>query len=143
MDVLVGSETIGRVEVFDTLHGLLVKRSAVGGSVEIQIAYPQFSMRRSKQGGSVITSENFVASFATENHLDTHGFDFATQKVHGCTSSDSGNIVGFEMVYHFWYGIQTFLNGEGVLVVDRSEIVSSLPGGQKIWRVFEADRERV
>lgn len=38
LDLLVGSETIRGVKVFDTLHTLLVESEAIRGSMEVKIA---------------------------------------------------------------------------------------------------------
>ena len=89
------------------------------------------------------TSEDFIASFTAENHLHTHSFDLSTEKVHGCTRSDRGDIVGFKMVDDFRDGVKTFLDGKDVFVVNGTQEVGGFSGCNQIGRVLETNGERM
>src|SRR5690242_16396025 len=68
-----------------------------------------------------ITTENFIATFATKDHLDTHGFDFATQEIHWGRCPDCRHIVSLKVVYHIRESVQTFLDGESEIIVFGAE----------------------
>ena len=89
------------------------------------------------------TSKYLVASLATQDHLDAHGFDLATEEVHRRARSHGGHVMGFQMVYHFRNGVQAFLNREHVFVVHGTQIVGRFPCREVVGGVLEADRKRV
>lgn len=120
--LLVCTKAIGGVQVLHTAHTLLMERISVRGGVEVQIS-----------------SENFVASFTTEDHLDTHSLDFTAEEVHGCARANGGNIVRLEMVNNFRDGIQTFLNCEDIFVMNRAQEMCGLSRREEIRGVLETD----
>ena len=114
------------MQVLHSFDALLVESICTGGSVEVQIS-----------------TEDLVASFSTQDHLDTHSLDLAAQEVHGCARTDSGDVVRLEVMYDVWDGIQTLLDGEDVLVVHCAEVVRGFAGGEQVRRVLEAYGEGV
>lgn len=112
---LVGSQTICRMQVLDSFYTLLVEVLGVGSGVEVEV-----------------TTENLVGTFTTQHHLDSHSFDLSRQEVHGGRSSNSGDIIGFEVVNDLWNGIESFLDSKVVFVVNGSEEVGGLLGGDQV-----------
>jgi len=74
------------------VNRLLLKLPLVGALVEVEIP-----------------SENLVSPLPTENHLDSHGLDFARHQVHGCAGPDSGHIVRFNVADDFADGVESLL----------------------------------
>lgn len=87
------------------------------------------------------TSKYLVASLATQDHLDAHSFDLATEEVHRRARSHGGHVIRFQMVYHFRDGVQAFLNREYVFVVHGTQILSRFPCREVVGRLLEADRK--
>ena len=88
-----------------------------------------------------LTSKYLVASLAAQDHLDAHGFDLATEKVHRRARSHGGHVISFQMVYHFRNGVQAFLDREHVFVMHGTQIVSRFPCREVVGGVLEADRK--
>lgn len=85
------------------------------------------------------TSKNFVTSFAAQDHLDAHGLDFPTEKVHGGACTDSGDIVSFQMIDDFRECVQAFLHREYIFMVNSPEEVCSFSRSEKIRRIFQSN----
>jgi len=62
-------------------------------------------MPYSLQPGMQQTSKDLVAPFSAQNHLHAHGLYFATQQIHRGACSDSGDIVGLEVVNDLRNGV--------------------------------------
>lgn len=125
-DVLVGTKTVGCVQVLHSANTLLVERFGVGSFVEVQVS-----------------AKNLVATLSTQNHLDSHGLDLPAQQVHGRTRTNSGHIVCLEVVDDVGNGIQAFLNCEDVFVMHGAEVMGDFPCGEQVGRVLETDGEGV
>ena len=121
---LVGTEAVSQVQVLDTADGLLVELLLVGGSVEVEVA-----------------TEDLVGTLTTQNHLDTHGLDLTGEQVHGGRGTDSGDIVGLEVVDHVREGIEAVLNSEGEGVVPGAEELGDLNGSGGIGGTGKTDGE--
>lgn len=89
------------------------------------------------------TSENLIAPFAAQYHLDSHGLDLSAEKVHRCACSHGGDVVCFKMIYDIWNRVQAFLDGKYVFMMDSAEVVSRLSGSKKVRRMLEANRKGV
>lgn len=105
------------------------------------LGYSQRSDKNVRRSNFQLTAQDFVAAFATKNHLHTHSFDLPAKKVHRGTCSHSRHIVGLEVVDDLLDSIQTLLYSESVLMVNCAEICSSFASGEQVWRVLEADAE--
>lgn len=133
------------MEVLDSLDALLVEVGGRRCGVEVQVSCnpiasaPAHESRRSKG----LTTKDLITTLSTENHLDSHSLDLSTQKVHRCGGPDGRHIVRLEVVDDIGDGVESLLNGEGVLVVDGSKVLGRNPRGEEIRRVLESDRERV
>jgi hypothetical protein len=82
------------------------------------------------------TSEYLVASLATQDHLNAHGFDLATEEIHRRARSHGGHVIGLQMIYYVWDGVQAFLNREHVFVMHGTQIVSRFPCCDVVRRAF-------
>lgn len=80
-----------------------------------------------------LTSKDLVGSLSTQNHLDSHGLDLSTQKVHWCTGSDRCHVIGLEVINDLWNGVQTFLQSESVFVMHCAEEIGSFSRCEEIW----------
>ena len=58
-----------------------------------------------------ISAENLVGALTAKHHLYAHAFYHAGQQIHWRGSANSGDIVGFNEIYHIADGIETFLDG--------------------------------
>lgn len=76
------------------------------------------------------TTVYLVASFTAENHFDTHGLYFTTEEIHWSTSANCCNVIGLQMINDVWNGIEPFLHGEDVFVMNCTQKVGYLSGGQ-------------
>jgi len=45
-----------------------------------------------------LTTQNFITSLSTEDHLDAHGLDLPAEEVHRRASTDRRDIVSLKMV---------------------------------------------
>ena len=111
-DFLPGERILGETMMDLEQHG---SRDSLGEDLNII----QICVRIDKKN----TSKDFVATFPTEHHLHTHGFDFAAEEVHGRTCSDRGDIVSLKMINDFWNCIQTFLYRKNIFMMNRSQIM--------------------
>ena len=112
--------------------------------MEIEIACIEFSKLQEVESTSkarMITSKYLVAALATQDHLDAHGLDLAAEEIHRRACSHGGHVIGFQMVYYVWDGVQAFLNGEYVFMVHSAQIVSRFPSGEEIGGMLQADRK--
>lgn len=75
-----------------------------------------------------VASKYFIGPFATQDHFDAISLDSSREQVHGRAGSHCGHVVRFQVVYYIGDGVQSFLHGERVLVVDGLEEVSHLFG---------------
>ena len=75
---------------------------------------------KSSHSPDILTTEDLVASLATEHHLHTHGFDLPAQEIHRSTCTDGRNVICLEVVDYIRDGVEAFLDGEDVLVVERA-----------------------
>jgi hypothetical protein len=123
---LVGTETVGQVQVLDTSDGLGVELLLVGGVDEVEVS-----------------SVDLVGSLSGQNHLDSLSLDLSAQQVHGGRGTDGGDIVGLQVVDDVTKSVETLLKGEVELVVDGSEVVGDLLGGDSVGRSNKTDREGV
>ena len=133
------------MQIFDSADAFLVERTCVRSRVEIEITCLGSAFWRydgTARGNPIrFTSKYLVASLATQDHLDAHGFDLATEEVHRRARSHGGHVIRFQMVYHFRNGVQAFLNREYVFVVHGTQIVSRFPCREVVGGVLEADRK--
>ena len=90
-----------------------------------------------------IATEHFVGSFATQNHFDTHAFDDAGKEIHRGRSTYGRYIVGLDIIDNVAEGVQTFLDRVVDLVVDGSDRIGYLAGGDQVGGTFQADGERM
>ena len=76
------------MQILDALDTLLVEGGCIGRSVEIEVS-----------------TEDLVTSLSRQDHLDSHSFDLSAEQVHGRACSDSGDIVGFQVVNDILYSV--------------------------------------
>ena len=89
------------------------------------------------------TAKDFITALAAQHHFDSHGFDLATEKVHGRACTHGRHVIRLEMVNDVRNGIEAFLHGKDELVVKGSKKVCHFLCRQMIGRVFQSDGERV
>ena len=123
---LVGSQAVVKVEFAQFAYGLLVKRSRVGRFMEIEI-----------------TSKNLVGTLATQDHLDTHTFNYPGQEIHWRRGPNGGHVVSLDMIDHVAYGVETLLDRIIDFMMDGADRIGNFPGRYQVGRAFQADRERV
>ena len=51
------------------------------------------------------TTKDLVGTFTREDHLDSHSLDLSGQEVHGCGSSDGGDVESLQVVNDFLDGV--------------------------------------
>lgn len=90
-----------------------------------------------------LTTKYFVTTLSRQDHLNAHSLDLPAEEVHRGTSSYSGDIISLKVVDDFRDGIETFLNGKVVFVVNGTEEVGRLSGSNKIGCTGETDSKRM
>ncbi|KAH3659965.1 hypothetical protein OGAPHI_007170 [Ogataea philodendri] len=123
---LVGSKTVGIVQVSDTLDTLGVELLWSRCCSKIQVS-----------------SKDFVGTFTRKNHLHTLSLDLSGQQVHWSRGTDGRHIVGLQVVDDVGKSIKSFLNSESVLVVDGSNVFSNLLGSNQVWSSRKTNGIRV
>ena len=89
------------------------------------------------------TAKDFVATLATEHHLDAHRFNLATQQIHGRTCTHGCHVVRLEMVNYVGDRVVALLQSERELEMGRVQKLCDFTSRQKIRRVKESDAEGV
>ena len=84
----------------------------------------------------LLTAKDLVATLATEDHFHAHGLDLPAEKIHGRARTDGGDIERLKVVDDVGNRIETFLDGERILVVDGAQEMRRLSGGQQVRRVL-------
>ena len=78
------------------------------------------------------TSENFIAPFSAQDHLNTHSLDLPTQQVHRRTCPHRRDVVSLKVIDDIGNRIQTLLDGKDVFVVKGLEVMRSFPRRQQV-----------
>jgi hypothetical protein len=99
------------------------------------------SLSQTTAGG--LTTKHLVSPLSTQHHLDTHRLDLPTKQVHGRRRSDCRHIECLEVVNDLGNGVETFLDSEGVFVVDCAEEVCCFARGNQIGRSDKTNGEGV
>ena len=86
-----------------------------------------------------ITAKQFVRTFTTQNHLNTHRFDDTGKKIHWSRSTNSRNIISFNMINNIRQSIQSFLNSKMNLMVNRTNIISRFLSRNQIRTALETN----
>mmetsp|Transcript_25293 Transcript_25293/g.52629 ORF Transcript_25293/g.52629 Transcript_25293/m.52629 type:complete len:315 (-) Transcript_25293:1041-1985(-) len=119
---LVAAQAIVHVQTADLVHGFVKEFLSVGGLVEVKVS-----------------TKNLIGSFSTENHLNPHGLDFTRHEVHGCGSTNGGDIVRFDATNDIANGIGSLFNGVSVRVMDGPQVIGHLFGRQEIRRIGQSN----
>src|SRR6266404_5065965 len=102
---LIRTETIGCMQIFYSADTFLVERRCIGGCMEVEITYIDSASMNQCSGARTVTSKDFITSFTSQDHLDTHGLDLATEEIHWRACPHGGHIVGFQVVYYIRNGV--------------------------------------
>jgi len=90
------------VQVLDSLDTFFVEVFGVGSSVEVEVSCLS---NTSCVHMDRPTTKDLVGTFTRENHLDSHSLDLSGQEVHGCGSSDGGDVESLQVVNDFLDGV--------------------------------------
>jgi hypothetical protein len=110
------------VQVFHSLYTFLVEGASIRGGMEVKVS-----------------TKYLVASFATEDHLHTHGLDLATEEIHRRRSADGCHIVCFKMVDDLGKGIQPFLHSENVFMMNCAQEMGGFTSSEEVRGILKSN----